>query len=477
MTEALPAYLERLARPLDLPAELPPPPPDYAPPSAELVEVPRAFAEGDLDADAVRIVRRLNEAGHKAYLVGGSVRDLLFGLKPKDFDVVTSAEPREMRRLFRNCRIIGRRFRLAHVFFRDKIIEVATFRAQNAPGGDENGELLIKDDNVFGTAEEDAVRRDFTVNALFYDVERRTILDYVGGVADAERKLIRTIGDPMVRMREDPIRMLRAVRLAARMGCQVEADTWRAVELCRGEILRAAAPRIGEDILRMFRGGAIAPAVDMMLASGILEVIVPELTAHLGARLRDEGPEEVEALRAALRVADARAQAGAPLTAAVQFAILLAPLLLTPRANADGKLRVPHADEALETLRPIAQRIAISKKDGERMRQVLATLPKLAPPKDGRKRRGALPLKRAFMPEAIDMFEVMAHATGDFREEAAKWRAALLEAYGGEAPVPEPPARRPAGGDRRRRGGPRRRGADQLPEPPDMPPTPAEPTE
>ncbi|MFN7964414.1 MAG: polynucleotide adenylyltransferase PcnB [Acidobacteriota bacterium] len=379
-----------------------------------------------LDAEACSIVRRLASHGFEAYLVGGCVRDLMFGLRPKDFDVVTSATPRDVKRVFRNCRIIGRRFRLAHVFYRDKIIEVATFRSNApAPGEataiadetelpagltenavglldtiDENGNvesaapeaseaaegLIIRDDNVFGTAEQDAVRRDFTINALFYDVERETIIDYVGGVQDVERKLLRTIGDPAIRMREDPIRMLRAIRLASRLGCTIDHASWDAIERFHPEIMHAAAPRILEDILRMFRGGAIAPAFDMMLATGVIETIMPELFAHLRRETTQESSEEVEALRRALLVADAWTQSGRTLSDPVQLALLLTPTVLTRVYDAHGRhTSAPAVALTGEIVRPIAQRLAISKRDSERIRRILLNLP--ASSVQGRRRR------------------------------------------------------------------------------------------
>src|SRR5947207_9690663 len=173
--------------------------------------------EDRLDPDAVKVVRRLRRAGFTAYLVGGCVRDLLLGMRPKDFDVATSAHPNQVKETFRNSRLIGRRFRLAHVFYGRKIIEVSTFRAnpldelQDLPQ-----DLLIRHDNVFGSAEEDARRRDFTINGLFHDVDEGRVIDYVGGKDDLRARLIRTIGNPDVRMREAPVRILRAIRFAAK---------------------------------------------------------------------------------------------------------------------------------------------------------------------------------------------------------------------------------------------------------------------
>src|SRR5690606_17514971 len=178
-----------------------------------------------LDPDALGVIHRLRSFGHQAYLVGGCVRDLLLGRQPKDFDVATSAHPGEIRAIFRNCRLIGRRFRLAHVYFPGgKVIETATFRT-NPNGESESEDLLITRDNAFGTVEEDARRRDFTVNGLFYDVVLGKVLDYVGGRADLERRLLRTIGDPDVRIQEDPVRLLRAVRFAAKLGFEIEEKT------------------------------------------------------------------------------------------------------------------------------------------------------------------------------------------------------------------------------------------------------------
>ena len=177
-----------------------------------------------IDPDADRVVRKLTRAGYKAYLVGGCVRDLLVNRTPKDFDVATSATPNEIKATFRNSRIIGRRFRLAHVFFGSKIIEVSTFRAN--PRDEDDHDLLIRRDNVFGSETEDARRRDFTINGLFYDVEREEVIDHVGGLADLEAKLLHTIGDPDIRFQEDPVRMLRAIKFAARLGFGFEPGTW-----------------------------------------------------------------------------------------------------------------------------------------------------------------------------------------------------------------------------------------------------------
>ncbi len=235
-----------------------------------------------IDPDADRVVRKLTRAGYKAYLVGGCVRDLLVQRKPKDFDVATSATPNEIKSTFRNSRIIGRRFRLAHVFFGSKIIETSTFRAN--PRDEDDHDLLIRRDNVFGTETEDARRRDFTINGLFYDVEREEVIDHVGGLADLEAKLMRTIGDPDIRFQEDPVRILRAIKFAARLGFGFEPATWRALLRWRGEISKCSPPRLLEEIHRLMRGGACRRSFELLVETGTLAVLSPYLAGLL------EGP-------------------------------------------------------------------------------------------------------------------------------------------------------------------------------------------
>ena len=189
---------------------------------------------------------RLRTAGYKGYLVGGSVRDLLLGRSPKDFDIGTDAHPQALRKLFRNCRMIGRRFRLAHILFANgKVVEVATFRRNPDPPTEAGGpELLQTSDNTFGTPREDALRRDFTINGLFYDISDFSVLDYVGGLEDLEAGLIRTIGDPDIRFREDPVRMMRAVEFASRLGFAITPDAYEAILRHRKEIVKSAPPRV-----------------------------------------------------------------------------------------------------------------------------------------------------------------------------------------------------------------------------------------
>ena len=248
----------------------------------------------DIDPDALKVLYRLRQADHIAYLVGGSVRDLLLGRHPKDFDIGTSAHPSQVKKLFRNCWIIGRRFRLAHVKFGQKVIEVATFRRQVIAGEEvvadgvpapdpttPEGEQLVHHDNTFGTPEEDAFRRDFTINALAYDISNFSIIDFVGGLDDLRAGIVRSIGDPDVRLNEDPVRMIRAIAIAARLDFTIEPTLLQAIRRHRREIAKSSLPRLIEEYYKILRAGSSEKTFRQMADVGLLEPISMEL--HKGA--------------------------------------------------------------------------------------------------------------------------------------------------------------------------------------------------
>ncbi len=278
-----------------------------------------------ISPNAVRVLYRLHEAGHRACLVGGAVRDLLAGLAPKDFDVATDATPEEVKHLFRNCRLIGRRFRLAHVVFGREIIEVATFRANIDDGsGDRqvhDGGRLLRD-NVYGTIEDDAVRRDFTANALYYDIADFSVRDYVGGFEDVGNRVLRLIGDPETRYREDPVRMLRAIRLAAKLDFDIGAETAAPLPGLAPLLAEAAPARLFEECLKMFLSGHAVASFEGLERHGLLAALLPETAAALASnrsgalrRMLVEG----------LRGTDRRVRAEEPVSPAFLFAVLLWP--------------------------------------------------------------------------------------------------------------------------------------------------------
>ncbi|MFZ1827587.1 MAG: polynucleotide adenylyltransferase PcnB [Candidatus Competibacteraceae bacterium] len=240
--------------------------------TSSLTVIPRpehTISRASISPSAVSVLYRLHHAGYRACLVGGGVRDLLLGREPKDFDVVTDAQPEQIHHLFRNCRLIGRRFRLAHVRFGQEIVEVATFRAYSDSGNEDNGVKRaengrILSDNVYGSIEEDAWRRDFTINALYYDIANFTVLDYVGGIADLRAGLIRLIGDPVQRYHEDPVRMLRAVRFAAKLGLRLDPATEAPLHHL-GHLLAQIPPaRLSDEVLKLFLGGSALQTFELL---------------------------------------------------------------------------------------------------------------------------------------------------------------------------------------------------------------------
>jgi poly(A) polymerase len=339
--------------------------------------------ESRIDPDVQKVVRRLVRHGHEAYLVGGCVRDLLLDRRPKDFDVATSARPEQVRELFRNSRIIGRRFRLVHVLFQGgKVIEVATFRRNPKDEADEphmNGseELLIKSDNVFGEASEDALRRDFTINALFYDLSKRQILDWVGGMEDVRRRVVHTIGDPETRFHEDPVRILRALKFAGRLDLGITPDVYDAIVYCRESLALAARPRLAEEILRLLRGGQARRTIYLAWETGVLDVLLPELAGLLYDDGEEDGPgQRVFRL---LDYVDRRTAESGPLDDTVLWTLLL----LEPMKEACDGAR-DRAAAVADFLEPLIERIAISRRYADGMRRIVAVLPRLTSGRAGR---------------------------------------------------------------------------------------------
>ena len=419
----------------------------------EPVVVPRsehAISRRDIDPDALKVLYRLHEHHYVAYLVGGSVRDLLLHRKPKDFDIGTSAHPHQVKKLFRNCWIIGRRFRLAHVKFGAKTIEVATFRRQvaaseltpeaelatttaaDAVGPGEPLELepgdmperpvdsardrqrrrsedhLIHRDNTYGTPEEDAFRRDFTVNALFYDIGTYSIIDYTGGLRDLDARVIRCIGDPDVRFLEDPVRMLRAVVLAARLEFSIEEPVLDAIAHHKHEIARSAAPRLLEEYFKILRSGHAADAFRQLHDIGLLKEITPELDNAPAAFWR--------AVEAIDRYRRQFGSAPETLTNPVLAGTLLYPIGLI------GKRQRFHAD-ATERRIELGM-LPIARRDVERLQQMFSLIPRMmdvqAPP---RVQRGLL--HRASLPEALTWLEIH----GDRPDVVAHWREMVADRH------------------------------------------------
>ena len=370
--------------------------------------------EDAIDSDAAKTVRRLDRAGYQAYLVGGCVRDLLLSGRPKDYDVATSARPDDVRGLFRNCRIIGRRFRLAHVLFSGgKVVEVATFRKN--PPETEDEDLLIRSDNVFGEAHEDALRRDFTINALFYDLDRRQVLDWCGGMADIESRTIRTIGDPTVRFREDPVRILRAIKFAARLDLGIDPQVYDALVANRGELARAARPRLFEEILRLMRAGASHRSMWLLWELGAMAILLPELSAFLD----DDEATDDGSLRffRKMDAIDAKTKEEGPL----DDIVLMTALLYEPLEEAAAGTRDPMGAVS-DFLDPIIERIAMPRRIADGIRRIMFMVPRIMVGKVGRFVRTEL-----YLP-ALDVAEIVVRARGESTQEIEALRREAVPA-------------------------------------------------
>ena len=371
---------------------------------------------------ARQIIGRLQASGFDAYLVGGCVRDLLLGGKPKDFDVVTSATPQEIKRLFRNCRIIGRRFRLAHVFFGSKIIETSTFRANPREveeedddrgaesASTEGADLMIRRDNVFGTPEEDARRRDFTINGLFYDIESGEVIDHVAGMADLEARLVRTIGDPDIRLREDPVRILRAIKFAARCDLSIESETYRRMMEHRQEITKCAQARVSEEFYRLLRGGAAKRSMELLLGTELLDILVPELARGLrGDEADHETGLRCQRLWAYLGALDRQSsrRPTAPSNALILAVLTLPPLRDVLDPDSTGVRDV--GPVVAQAISPIMERLKASRRDAELTRQMLLALRYVLPSKRPNRRRPRL-AGRDFLDDALRLAELLSDA-------------------------------------------------------------------
>jgi poly(A) polymerase len=293
----------------------------------------------NIDEEALKVLYRLHRHGFIAYLVGGGVRDLLLGRVPKDFDVTTNAHPIEINTLFKNSRIIGRRFRLVHVFFKGgKIIEVSTFRSRSEfeEIQTEKGEIIRTDS--FGTPAEDALRRDITINGLFYNIADFSLIDYVGGMTDLERQVIRTIGDPDERLQQDPVRMIRIIRHAARTGFSIEDQTFQAILQYREEIKKCSPSRLRDEFLRELKEGVAKPSLHLMLQTGLLFSLFPDLERALGDRSLS-GKKTQDFFLSLFDLVDQLIKTGRPVSESILFALFLIPFLraVTPQHPFLGK--------------------------------------------------------------------------------------------------------------------------------------------
>jgi len=409
-----------------------------------------SLSRSQIDPDALKVLYRLHQNGYVAYLVGGSVRDLLLGRRPKDFDIGTSAHPYQVKRLFKNCWVIGRRFRLAHVRFGTKTIEVATFRRKvtaeelaaaeestaEQQGTPEEGNAgpnhLIHRENTFGTPEEDAFRRDFTINALFYDIGTFSIIDYTGGLEDLRAGIVRSIGDPAERFHEDPVRMLRAIAFAARLGFTIDAPIDDAMASSRAEIARSAPARLIEEFYKLLRSGASEHAFRMMAERKLLEPIAHDLQKGAAGRLW----QSLAALDAYRKRYE---EIPDTLSNAVLLGSLIVPLGMT------GHPRQAAGTELEKEPRLTLGMLPLARRDVERFRQILGLQRRLLDSRLSPRARRAL-MHRGPFREALAWLEIHGQAP----EAVEHWRG-FIEASGVTASAEEGAGELPRPRRRRRR--------------------------
>lgn len=284
----------------------------------------------NMTSATVKVLYRLKKKGYKAYLAGGGVRDLLLGREPNDFDVTTDATPKQIKKVFNNSRLIGRRFRLAHILFRGETIELSTFRAPSSVGRKKNlpgrtfkqKKGLVLRDNVFGTPEQDALRRDFTINALFYNIADFSVVDYAGGLDDLKKKIVRVIGDPDTRFTEDPVRMIRAVRFAGTLDFKIAGKTAASIKRNASKIEGASPPRLYDEILKLFLSGHSEKIFELLLEMNLLEHLFPEF----GSWINDsEGEKKTPWLKKSFRQFDEWKASGTKIHPALMFALMFGP--------------------------------------------------------------------------------------------------------------------------------------------------------
>ena len=395
--------------------------------------IPRAqhnVSRSNISNSALKVLYRLKNNGFQAFLVGGGVRDLLLGMGPKDFDVATDARPEQIRELFRNCRLIGRRFRLAHIRFGREIVEVATFRAA-AGSQQQEGEEPVEDkarsvhgssgrilrDNAYGSIEEDIWRRDFTANALYYNIADFSIWDFTSGVADVQDRVLRLIGDPETRYREDPVRMLRAIRFAAKLEFEIAPETASPIRRLSGLLADVPAARIYDETLKIFHGGHGTRALELLFEFGLFEHLFPASAAAIDAGDGDD----LALLRLGLANTDSRIAADKPVTPMFLFAILLWPAIRALAEHIQEQDGCREADALDAASRQVllnqVSQVAIPRRFSGPMRDMLAMQPRFL---IRRGARAARFLAHRRFRAAYD-FLLLRAACGQESEQVAQW--------------------------------------------------------
>ncbi|MCC5813715.1 MAG: polynucleotide adenylyltransferase PcnB [Leptospira sp.] len=368
--------------------------------------------KNDIDPDALKIIHRLNKFGYKAFVVGGGVRDILLDKKPKDFDVATNATPNQIKKMFNNCRIIGKRFKLVHILFRGKVIEVSTFRSlpeHRKESHKKDTDYLLKKDNVFGSAKEDAARRDFTINSLYFDTRNESIIDYVGGFEDVQNRVIRVIGDPDVSFKEDPVRMLRAVKFSVLLGLDIEKKTKTAIKKNRLEILKASPARMIEEYNKIFRTWKASQIFQALAENSLLDAMIPEPFQE--AKKQSDWAEKFmdDGVGKRLAIIDKMLSEREEMTPCIFYSILAYDLVSPAIEGKKGNI----AHNIKQALDGFCQSMGISKRDKDKLVKIFTSQSRFLSIEDEKADQNAFFKKKDFFYDAFMVYKIIALSKQD----------------------------------------------------------------
>lgn len=381
-----------------------------------------------VDPDAIKIIHRLNKFGYKAFLVGGGVRDLLLNKKPKDFDIATNATPNQIKKMFNNCRIIGRRFKIVHILFKGKVIEVSTFRSLPEHRNEKHNkdkDYLMKKDNIFGSAKEDAARRDFTINSLYFDTRNESIIDYVGGFEDINDRVLRVIGDPDMSFKEDPVRMLRAVKFSVLLGMDIEKKTKLSIKKNRLEILKAAPARMIEEYNKIFRTWKTSIIFKGLAENHLLDVLIPQPFENV--KKDDVWIQNFfeEGVGKRLAITDKLLTEREEMTPCIFYALICYDLVKPSLDGSKGNI----AHNIKTALDPFCDSMGISKRDKDKLVKMFTSQSRFLSIEDEKAEQNAFFKKKDFFYDAFMLFKIIAISVQDDEalQSAFFWEISLRQ--------------------------------------------------
>lgn len=371
-----------------------------------------SIRKNNIDEDALKIIHRLNRFKYKSFIVGGCIRDILLGRKPKDFDVVTTATPNQIKSIFNNCRIIGKRFKIVHVIFKGKTIEVSTFRSlpdHRLEKHGENKDYLLKKDNNYGTPKEDAARRDFTINALYYDPRNECIIDFVGGLEDIQNKILRVIGDPNISFKEDPVRMLRAIKFSVLHGLEIEKNTKQAIKKNKLEILKSSNVRLLEEYNKIFKTTKTANIFSALTENYLLEVLYKEVIDNIKKKEENWREDFINtSVGRKLSLADKMLNDRQDISSIIYYSILFSELVASKKSESSSSIN--HIRTSLDKF---CERIGFPKRDKDRLIKIYISQARFLAQETKNQVQNEIFKKKDYFQDAFTFFKISAEVDRD----------------------------------------------------------------